>query len=165
MDGIAKKIPSVDVVNVNVIGVEPCHGPWVDHTEPKAAVLKTPRSAREIGAIHVKRVATAKAGAETIVGNPPASRLLRCALLLLRWPCLLLCPLLLLCWLRLLLRRPCLLRCALLLLRRLSLLLRRFGLLLCRFGLLLRRLLLFPAWCLRKSRSNRSGKQEKTRYG
>ena len=180
MEGIAKEIPAVYIVNIDVVSVEPSIGPRVNHGEPKAAVFKTSRSAREIGAVHVKRVATAKTGTKAVVGNPPMalrrlcrsslllgallllrrlSRLL-CALLLLRWLSRLLCALLLLCgfsWLlrALLLRRSSRLLCLLLLLRRLSRLLRAL-LLLCRFRLLLRLLLL--ALCV--SRSNGSGNQE-----
>ena len=154
MEGIAKEIPAVYIVNIDVVSVEPSIGPRVNHGEPKAAVFKTSRSAREIGAVHVKRVATAKAGTKAVVGNPPMalrrlcrsslllgallllrrlSRLL-CALLLLRWLSRLLCALLLLCgfsWLlrALLLRRSSRLLCLLLLLRRLSRLLRALRLL------------------------------------
>ena len=71
MDGIAKEIPSVYVINVNAIGVEPCRGPRVNQGEPKTAVLKTSRLAGEIGAAHVKRVATTKTGTEAVVRNPP----------------------------------------------------------------------------------------------
>ena len=150
MEGIAKEIPAVYIVNIDVVSVEPSIGPRVNHGEPKAAIFKTSRSAQEIGAVHVKRVATAKAGTKAVVGNPPMalrrlcrsslllgallllrrlSRLL-CALLLLRWLSRLLCALLLLCgfsWLLralLLLRRSSRLLCLLLLLRRLSRLLR-----------------------------------------
>lgn len=155
MEGIAKEIPAVYIVNIDVVSVEPSIGPRVNHGEPKAAVFKTSRSAREIGAVHVKRVATAKTGTKAVVGNPPMalrrlcrsslllgallllrrlSRLL-CALLLLRWLSRLLCALLLLCgfsWLLralLLLRRSSRLLCLLLLLRRLSRLLRALRLL------------------------------------
>jgi len=155
MEGIAKEIPAVYIVNIDVVSVEPSIGPWVNHGEPKAAIFKTSRSAQEIGAVHVKRVATAKAGTKAVVGNPPMalrrlcrsslllgallllrrlSRLL-CALLLLRWLSRLLCALLLLCgfsWLLralLLLRRSSRLLCLLLLLRRLSRLLRALRLL------------------------------------
>lgn len=150
MEGIAKEIPAVYIVNIDVVSVEPSIGPRVNHGEPKAAIFKTSRSAQEIGAVHVKRVATAKTGTKAVVGNPPMalrrlcrsslllgallllrrlSRLL-CALLLLRWLSRLLCALLLLCgfsWLLralLLLRRSSRLLCLLLLLRRLSRLLR-----------------------------------------
>lgn len=155
MEGIAKEIPAVYIVNIDVVSVEPSIGPRVNHGEPKAAIFKTSRSAQEIGAVHVKRVATAKAGTKAVVGNPPMalrrlcrsslllgallllrrlSRLL-CALLLLRWLSRLLCALLLLCgfsWLLralLLLRRSSRLLCLLLLLRRLSRLLRALRLL------------------------------------
>jgi len=154
MEGIAKEIPAVYIVNIDVVSVEPSIGPRVNHGEPKAAIFKTSRSAQEIGAVHVKRVATAKAGTKAVVGNPPMalrrlcrsslllgallllrrlSRLL-CALLLLRWLSRLLCALLLLCgfsWLlrALLLRRSSRLLCLLLLLRRLSRLLRALRLL------------------------------------
>jgi len=155
MEGIAKEIPAVYIVNIDVVSVEPSIGPRVNHGEPKAAIFKTSRSAQEIGAVHVKRVATAKAGTKAVVGNPPMalrrlcrsslllgallllrrlSRLL-CALLLLRWLSRLLCALLLLCgfsWLLralLLLRRSSRLLRLLLLLRRLSRLLRALRLL------------------------------------
>lgn len=155
MEGIAKEIPAVYIVNIDVVSVEPSIGPRVNHGEPKAAIFKTSRSAQEIGAVHVKRVATAKAGTKAVVGNPPMalrrlcrsslllgallllrrlSRLL-CALLLLRWLSRLLCALLLLCgfsWLLralLLLRRSSRLLCLLLLQRRLSRLLRALRLL------------------------------------
>ena len=155
MEGIAKEIPAVYIVNIDVVSVEPSIGPRVNHGEPKAAVFKTSRSAREIGAVHVKRVATAKTGTKAVVGNPPMalrrlcrsslllgallllrrlSRLL-CALLLLRWLSRLLCALLLLCgfsWLLralLLLRRSSRLLRLLLMLRRLSRLLRALRLL------------------------------------
>ncbi len=130
MEGIAKEIPAVYIVNIDVVSVEPSIGPRVNHGEPKAAIFKTSRSAQEIGAVHVKRVATAKAGTKAVVGNPPMalrrlcrsslllgallllrrlSRLL-CALLLLRWLSRLLCALLLLCGFSWLLRALLLLR-------------------------------------------------------
>src|ERR1700691_799883 len=92
MEGIAEEIPPVHVVNIDAIGVEPSLRPRVNHGEPKTAVLKTSRSAGEIGAAHVKRVATAKTGTEAGVWNPPmafrrhcpVSRLLRGSSLLLR---------------------------------------------------------------------------------
>jgi len=167
MEGIAKEIPAVYIVNIDVVSVEPSIGPRVNHGEPKAAIFKTSRSAQEIGAVHVKRVATAKAGTKAVVGNPPMalrrlcrSSLLLGALLLLRRLSRLLCALLL--------RRSSRLLCLLLLLRRLSRLLRALRLLrgpsrlLCallllrRFRLLLGLLLL--ALCV--SRSNGSGNQE-----
>ena len=140
MEGIAKEIPPIHVVNVNVIGIQPCQRPWVNHGKPETAVLKTPRSAREIGTVHVERVATTKTGAEAVVGNPPVG----CRRL---------------CLSSLLLRRSSRLLRALLLLSRSSrllralLLLRRFGLLL----LLLWLLLLF-AWSLCVGGSNGCGK-------
>jgi hypothetical protein len=153
MEGIAKEIPPVHVVNVNVIGVQPCQRPWVNHGKPKTAVLKTPRSAREIGAVHVKRVATTKTGAEAVVGNPPVGcRRLCLSSLLLRRSSWLLRALLLLRWSSRLLRALLLLRgssrllCAWLLLCRLGRLLCAW-LLLCRSRRLLRALLL-----LRRSR-------------
>ena len=131
MDGIAKEIPSVYVINVNAISVEPCRGPRVNQGEPKTAVLKTSRLAGEIGAAHVKRVATTKTGTEAVVRNPPMACRWLCSvsLLLPRRPGLLLCALLLLGWLRLLLCALLLgwlrlLLCALLLLGWLRLLLR-----------------------------------------
>ena len=141
MEGIAKEIPAVYIVNIDVVSVEPSIGPRVNHGEPKAAIFKTSRSAQEIGAVHVKRVATAKAGTKAVVGNPPMalrrlcrSSLLLGALLLLRRLSRLLCALLLLRWLSRLL-------CALLLLCGFSWLLRAL-LLLCGFSWLLRALLL-----------------------
>ena len=47
-NGIAKEIRPVHVVNVNAIGVEPLHGPRVNHGEPKTAVLKVSRCAGEL---------------------------------------------------------------------------------------------------------------------
>src|ERR1039457_5561796 len=68
MNGIAKKIAPIHVVHIDAIGVKPTHRPRVSRGEPIAAVLKASRSAGEIGAVHVKRVALAKIGAETVVG-------------------------------------------------------------------------------------------------
>jgi hypothetical protein len=173
MGGIAKKIFPVYVVDINAIGVKPTHRPRVSRGEPKTAVLKTSRSAGEIGAVHVERVATAKTGAEAVVGNPAvAGRRLRSvslllslrrpglllrALLLRRWLSLLLGAWLLLRWLSLLLRAWLLLYRLSLLLRRL-LLRRRLSLLL----LLLRLLLLLALLCV--SGRNGARKQEQTCY-
>jgi hypothetical protein len=119
VDWIAKEISAVYEVDVNVVSVKPFHWPRVNHAKPKAAILKTPGSAGEIGAVHVKRVAAAKAGAKSVVRNSfMAARRLLLSVLLLRRSSLLLCALLLL-------RRFGLLLCTLLLLRRLG------GLLLC----------------------------------
>jgi hypothetical protein len=116
----------------------------------------------------VKRVATTKAGAETVVGNPPVGcRRLCLSSLLLRRSGRLLGALRLLRRsgrllgaLRLLCRSGRLLG-ALRLLCRSRLLLRRSGLLLRRFRLLLPllRLLLLFAWSIRVSGSNGSGNQ------
>ncbi len=138
MDRIAQEIPTIHVVDVNVVGVEPPQRPRVNRREPVTTVLKTSRPAGEIGAVHVKRVATAEAGAIAIVRNAPMTCSgLRRPRLLLRWLGLLLSVLRLR-------RRFGLLRRGLSLL--LSMLLfRRFGLLLSvlrlrRLGLLWRRL-------------------------
>jgi hypothetical protein len=185
MDGIAKEIPAVHKIDVDVVGVKPFHGPRIDHGKPKAAVLKAPRRAREIGAVYVKRVAAAKTSAEAIVWNAPMTcPRLRSVGLLLRWSRLLLCARLLLrglCLLlsaRLLLRGLRLLLCARLLLRRFRLLLctrlllSGFRLLLCA-RLLLRwlRLLLLLLWLLflfGRARpgggSDGSGKEQQTGY-
>ena len=159
MDGIAKEIASVHVVDINAISVEPFHRPWVNHGEPKTTVLKAPRRAREIGAVYVKRVAAAKTSAEAIVWNAPMTcPRLRSVGLLLRWSRLLLCG-------RLLLRRFRLLLCT-------RLLLSGFRLLLCA-RLLLRwlRLLLLLLWLLflfGRARpgggSDGSGKEQQTGY-
>ena len=68
MNGIAKKIAPIHVVHIDAIGVKPTYRPRVSRGEPIATVLKASRSAGEIGAVHVKRVALAKIGAETVVG-------------------------------------------------------------------------------------------------
>jgi hypothetical protein len=68
MDGITQEIPAVDVVDVDVVGIEPPHRPRVKHVEPKAAVLKTSRSL-EIGSVYVKGMLTAKTGTEAVVRN------------------------------------------------------------------------------------------------
>ena len=70
MDGITQEIPAVDVVDVDVVGIEPTRGPRVKHVEPIAAVLKTSRSL-EIGPVYVKRMLTAKTCTEVVVRNAP----------------------------------------------------------------------------------------------
>jgi hypothetical protein len=69
VDGITQEIPPVDVVNVNVVSIEPPDGPWVKHVEPKPAVLKTSRAALEVGTVYVKPVVTAETGTEAVVRN------------------------------------------------------------------------------------------------
>ena len=73
MDGIAQEITPVDVVNVNVVSIEPPHRPRVKHVEPKAAVLKTSRPALEVGTVYVKPVLTAETGTEAVVRNAPVT--------------------------------------------------------------------------------------------
>ena len=93
MDWIAQEITSVDVVDVNVVSIEPPDGPRVKHVEPKAAVLKTSRPALEVGTVYVKPVLTAETGTETVVRNAPVTSRGLCVvglLLLLRRPGLLL---------------------------------------------------------------------------
>ncbi len=175
MDGITQETSPVQVVNVNVVRIEPAHAPRLNHVEPITAVLKTSRPVGEFPTVHMKPVSTAKTGTELSFGNAPmasgwrgspagpllfltALRLLRRlsllltrrALRLLYRPSLLLMPSLL----RLLYRTSLLLMLSLLrLLRRPSLLL-MLGLswLLCRFRLLLARcglgLLLLLLWLL-----------------
>src|SRR5271165_1800871 len=119
MDRIAQKIPAIHVINVNVVGVEPCHRPGIDRVKPEAAILKAPRRALEISAVHAEGMRTAETGTKAVVRDTPvAPRGL--------------CPV-----------------AGLLLLRRLALLLRRLALLLRRLGLLLRvlRLLRLNVWC------------------
>jgi hypothetical protein len=109
MDRIAQEIPPVPVINVNAVSIEPRHWPRVNHGEPKAAVLKTSGPIGEFSPVHVKRVATPKAGSVAVVRNAPMTcrglcpaglSLFLSALRLLCRPCLLL---LLLLWLLLLL--------------------------------------------------------------
>ena len=173
MNGIAKKIAPIHVVDINAIGVKPIHRPRVSRGEPIATVLKASRSAGEIGAVHVKRVALAKIGAETVVGylamacrrlrsvslplSPCGLGLLLSALLLRGRFGLLLSPLLLLRRLSRLLR-PLLLRRLLSLLLGMWLLLRWLSLL----RLLLWLLLLLAPLCV--GGSNGSRKQKQTRY-
>jgi len=84
MEGIAKEILTVQVVNVNVVSIEPPHRPRVNRGEPKTTVLKTSRPADEIGPVYVKHVLTAKTGTEAVVWNAPmTSRGLRSVGLLL----------------------------------------------------------------------------------
>jgi hypothetical protein len=99
MDGITQEISPVQVVNVNAVSIEPPHWPRVNHGEPKTAVLKASRPAGEFGTVHVKRVATAKTGTETVVRNTRLVGRRLCsagpllvlgALRLLYWPSLLL---------------------------------------------------------------------------
>jgi hypothetical protein len=95
VDGITQKISPVQVVNVNVVRIEPAYRPRVNHVEPIAAVLKTSSPVSEFGTVHVKPVTTAKAGTELSFGNVPMPRgrpgspasplLFLTALLLLAW--------------------------------------------------------------------------------
>ncbi len=183
VDGIAQEITPVDVVNVNVVSIEPPHGPWVQHVEPKAAVLKTSRAALEVGTVYVKCVLTAKTGTEAVVRNAPMISRGLCTVGLLLSLCRL--PLLLVLTLFRLLRRfglllvlsllPLLCRLGLLLsfrlfrllrwlglLLSLSVLLLRLSLVLCRFSLLLLllRLLLLLVFFLRVRGSNNAREQE-----
>ena len=162
MDRVAQEITPVDVVNVNVVSIEPPDGPWVQHVEPKAAVLKTSRAALEVGTVYVKPVLAAKTGTEAVVRNAPmTSRGLCTAGLLLSLRRL---ALLLVSLFRLLCRFGLLLVLSLSrLLCRLSLLLvLSLSRLLCRFSwlLFLLRLLLLFVLSLRERGSNSYGKQE-----
>ena len=163
MDWIAQEIPAVQVIDINVVGVEPSYWPRVDCVEPIAAVLKTSRPVGEFAAVHMERVARPKLEWKRASGMLPlASRglcpigllsalpllcrpglfLLRGALGLLSGLGLLRGALRLLCWPGLLrgalrlLRWPGLLRGALRLLRWPGLL-RGVLLMLCRLGWLL----------------------------
>src|SRR5271166_3584683 len=73
MDRIAQKIPAIHVINVNVVGVEPCHRPRIDRVEPEAAVLKAPRGALEISAVHVEGMSTAETGTKAVVRDTPVA--------------------------------------------------------------------------------------------
>ena len=187
MEGIAKEISTVQVINVNVVGIEPPHRPRANRGEPITAVLKTSRTAGEVGTVHVKHVLTAKTGTEAGIWNAPMTfRGLGSAGLLLRLSALRLLSrsslLLRLSALRLLSRSGLLLRLsALRLLSRSSLLLRLsalrlscrlsplllLGVLLCRPSLLLALLwlLLLFVLSLRVRRCNDSGKQKQNCCG
>lgn len=102
MDWVAQEIPTVPVVDVNAVSTEPSHWPRINRGEPITAVLKTSRTARKLGPAHMKRVATAETGSETIVGDAPMRRgLLGSGSLCSAGPLLFLSPLRLLCRLRL----------------------------------------------------------------
>jgi hypothetical protein len=69
MNGIAEKIPAVHIVDIDIVGIEPRYRPWVNHGKPVSTILKTPRPTGEVGAVHVKGVAAAKAGPKAVIGN------------------------------------------------------------------------------------------------
>ncbi len=69
MEGITQEIAPVQIIDVNVVRVEPAYRPRVNHVEPISAVLKTSRPVGEIAAVHMKPVATAKARTELSFGN------------------------------------------------------------------------------------------------
>ena len=73
MDWIAQKIPAVQVVDINVVGIEPSHRPRIYCFEPITAVLKTARPVGELATVHVKRVAATKIGTEARFRNATAA--------------------------------------------------------------------------------------------
>jgi hypothetical protein len=73
VDWIAQEIPAVQVIDINVVGIEPSHWPRIDCVEPIAAVLKTARSVGELATVHVKRVAAAKIGTEARFRDAPVA--------------------------------------------------------------------------------------------
>ena len=67
MDRVIQEIPSVNVVNVNVVGVVPAHGPGLSESEPVAAVLEARSPANYRGTVDAEHVGMTKVGTEAVI--------------------------------------------------------------------------------------------------
>jgi len=69
MEWVIQKVPSVDVVNINVVGVKPAHWPRLTESEPIAAVLEARLPFDNYGTINDEHVLATKIGVETVLRN------------------------------------------------------------------------------------------------
>jgi hypothetical protein len=67
-----QEIFSVDVIDINRVGVCPAYWPGLGHYEPIAAVLEARCSANYHRLADAERVLSAEVGAEPVVGNASA---------------------------------------------------------------------------------------------
>jgi len=66
-------IPTIDVINIDVVGVVPAYRPRFNESEPIASILEPRIPADHNRIAHVKLVLPAKVGMEPLVGNSSAA--------------------------------------------------------------------------------------------
>ena len=71
--GVVHVIATIDVIDVEGVGVIPVDRPGINETEPITAVLEAGVSANDNRVAHAEVVSTAKAGTEMIVGDAAAT--------------------------------------------------------------------------------------------
>src|SRR5580692_11736129 len=69
MEWVIQKVPSVDVVNINVVGVKPAHWPRLTESEPVASVLEARLPLDNDRAVDHEHVLAAEICPKTVVRN------------------------------------------------------------------------------------------------
>src|SRR5580704_37848 len=69
MEWVIQKVPSIDVVNINVVGVKPAHWPWLTESKPIASVLEARLPLDNDRAVDHEHVLAAEIRVKTVFRN------------------------------------------------------------------------------------------------